>query len=102
MRNYDREDAPKHLFIENPITGKSVNILPILKLSETSPFDGIRKGKESVYQALDDAIRLIATSKTDENLVFDYKMVLFCLYKLRDAFGNMVELKSKNVRDGKF
>ena len=69
MRNNKQENAEKHLFIDNPFTGKQVNILPILQLCQTRHFNGFNNNDESVFQRLDDAIRLIATSYVEDSLL---------------------------------
>jgi hypothetical protein len=97
MQN-NSENALEHLFIENPFSGKMINILPILKLGQTYPFIKLNKGSESVSGMLDDSIRLICTSALEDDLIEQFRFTIDALYELRDAFKNAIELKKSKWR----
>jgi len=100
MRTDLNENAPKHLIIENPITGKEINILPILQMGSEN-FSGFNSGNDSVYQNLDDAIKLLSTSEIESGLISDIRYIVYKLYQLRDAFGSITEFStSKHLHHG--
>jgi hypothetical protein len=92
MRNVN-EDAAKHLIIENPFTGKQTDILPLLKISNEC-FSGFSSGDEPVSKHLDDAIRILTTSKTENALAEKIRFIADGLYSLRDAFIEIIEFNA--------
>jgi hypothetical protein len=94
MQNTNKESAPKHLLVENPYTGKQINILPLLKLTGHANFSGFKKGDYSVYSQIDLALRLLSTTTIEEELIDQVREACESLYEIRDAFGNSVELES--------
>jgi hypothetical protein len=93
MQNNINENATKHLFIQNPYTGKQINILPLLKLTKHANFTGFNKGDYSVYSKIDLALRLLSTTTIEEEFIDQIREACDSLYEIRDAFSNSVELE---------
>ena len=78
----------KLLMVHNPLTGKMINILPILEFLEGSCYSNLEGGSEG-YATIDLTIKLLVTSLTEDSDLNRIQGNIQVLYQLRDAFGKM-------------
>lgn len=82
----------KLLMVNNPLTGKMINILPILKFLEESCYSNSHQGGSEGYATIDATIRLLATNLGEGSDLNRIQGNIQVLYNLRDAFGEMKEI----------
>lgn len=80
----------KLLMVNNPLTGKMINILPILKFLEGDCYS--HSGGSEGYATIDATIRLLATNLGEGSDLNRIQGNIQVLYNLRDAFGEMKEI----------
>ena len=100
MRKTQSEGTPGTLIIENPFTGKFVNILPLLQYAFCHQ-SGFNSGEKSVLKVLDDAIRLISCHSDVDDFDGDNQMLVFNLYEMRDAMEASSELTKTGGKHAK-
>ena len=99
MQKRQNEGTPNTLFIENPFTEKSVNILPLLQFS-FNELSGFNSGESSVLQVIDEAIRAISTKVDYDVFSEKYQLLLYKLYGLRDALKDSIEIPKTGGQNG--
>lgn len=79
----------KLLMVNNPLTGKMINILPILEFLDGSCYSNCQEGGAEGYATIDLTIKLLVTSLTEGSDLDRIQGNIQVLYQLRDAFGEM-------------
>ena len=79
------------VMVMNPLTGKMIDIMPLLRLLAGNCYTLPDGGMEGYY-LVDRAIEVMATSFDEEMSIKSIKESINDLYRLRRAFGEMKEL----------
>lgn len=79
----------KLLMVNNPFTGKMINVLPILEFLDGSCYSNLQEGGSEGYATIDLTIKLLVTSLTEDSDLNRIQGNIQVLYQLRDAFGQM-------------
>ncbi len=79
------------VMVTNPLTGKMIDVMPMLKLLAGNCYTLPDGGMEG-YLLVDRAIEVMVTSFDEEMGLRNVKESLNDLYRLRCAFGKMKEL----------
>ncbi|MCU0337662.1 MAG: hypothetical protein MUF12_07345 [Sediminibacterium sp.] len=80
------------LMVKNPITGKSINILPMLQFLSSETLTTKANGGEAGYLLIDEAIKILVTNYSDNDGIGELKDMAYNLYQLRDVFNEMKEI----------
>ncbi len=80
------------LMIKNPLTGKNINILPMLEFLNSEIFVRNSKGGEAGYALIDLAIKTLVINYGENESVSELKNMTYNLYELRNVFEEMKEI----------
>lgn len=80
------------LMIKNPLTGKNINILPMLEFLSSEAFIRNGKGGEAGYALIDLAIKTLVINYDENESISELKNMTYNLYELRNVFEEMKEI----------